>query len=172
MIEAWAEKMAVAIKRTNADETVSVPVMKYALIIVINYFIPVIASLTIGLITGKVGATACSILAFSLIRAFSGGYHFKSAVVCMAVTTAITAIPPHIALPAKWIVVLTAISFLLVAWLAPAGIRGYARMPEKYFPIMKAISLLIVGSNFMINSGLLAILFIIQGVSLFKWKEV
>lgn len=172
MIEAWAEKMAVAIKRVNNDETASVPVMKFALIIVINYIVPVIASLTIGWMTGKAGETALTILAFTLIRAVSGGYHFNSAVVCMAVTTAATAIPPHVPLPGGWALVLTSISFVLTAWMAPANIRGYARMPEKFFPLMKVASLLVVGSNFLFDSAFLAVLFTFQGVSLFKWKQV
>ncbi len=38
MIESLAEKLAVKIKKTNEQDTVSIAVMKYALIIVINFF--------------------------------------------------------------------------------------------------------------------------------------
>jgi accessory gene regulator B len=55
--------------------------------------------------------------------------------------------------------------------LAPANIRGYARMPEKYFPIMKVLSLLIIGSNYIWSSSLLAVVFFIQGILLLPLRR-
>ncbi|MBJ6361610.1 accessory gene regulator ArgB-like protein [Paenibacillus sp. GCM10012307] len=166
MIDSLAEKLAIAIKKTNEKDTVSVGVMKYALIIVINFLIPYTSALMIGLISGKFAETALSVLALILVRAVSGGYHFQSSTVCSIVTMLVAAAPPHIPLPEGWNVFITAVSFILFAIFAPANIKGYARMPEKYFPLMKVISLFIVGSNFFFQLPVFTMIFIIQALSL------
>lgn len=172
MIEAWAEKIALSIKEANKEETTSVAVMKYALIIVINFLIPYTTALLVGLLTHRFAETLLAVVVFIFIRAFSGGYHFKSAIACVVVSACVTTIPPHLHLSDKWIVVFTAISFIAAAILAPAHIKGYARMPEKYFPLMKVISLFVIGSNFIIHSSTMAIIFLLQAISLFDVKEV
>ncbi|WP_158289288.1 accessory gene regulator B family protein [Paenibacillus flagellatus] len=172
MIEALAEKVAVSIKKADSRGTVSVAVMKYALIIVINFTIPVAASLAIGLVTDAFYWTSLTICAFTLLRAFSGGFHFRSPVLCMIATTVITATPAHFVLSKNLIILLTIIGLFLIAILAPANIKGYARMPEKFFPLMKMASIVIVGSNFFIQSSAFAILFFAQGLLLiFPFKK-
>ncbi|MFC3767691.1 accessory gene regulator ArgB-like protein [Paenibacillus sp. GCM10012303] len=171
MIEVWAGKLARTIKSANEQQTAHEAVLKYALTIVINFVIPVCASLLIGWITGQFLGTLLSLTAFTLLRAVSGGFHFKSANVCMIVTTCIISIPPHITIPGLWVPVFTSISFILAVLLAPANIRGYARMPEKYFPIMKVLSLLIIGSNYIWSSSLLAVVFFIQGILLLPLRR-
>ncbi|MBD2865800.1 MULTISPECIES: accessory gene regulator ArgB-like protein [Paenibacillus] len=171
MIEALAGKIANKIKRADEQNTAHVEVLKYGLIIVINYALPVVASLTIGWITNQFSGTLFSVLAFTLLRLASGGFHFKSANVCTVVSILIISIPPHVSLSDHWITICTAVSLLLIFILAPANIRGYARMPEKYFPIMKIVSVLIVGSNLLWHSSILAIVFIVQGVLLLPLRR-
>jgi len=166
MIEAWAEKLAAAIKNQNERETASVNVMKYALIIVINFLIPYTSALLIGLLTGKPAETALSVAALIAVRACSGGYHFRSSTACTVVTTIAAAVPPHLPLPDAWTAPATAIGFLLFALFAPANIKGYARMPEKYFPLMKLASLIIAGANFLLQSPTVAVILLLQGVTL------
>jgi len=173
-IETWAEQLAIRLKKANDKETASVPVLTYALIIVINFAIPVICSLTIGSLTRSLPGTLLSIIAFTAIRAVSGGFHFKSAVVCILITTLITATPPHIPLPNTWLVPLTIASVLIFAMFAPANIKGYARMPEKYFPLLKVCSIAMVCANLALQSKIVAIVFLIQALLLlpFPNKEV
>ncbi|PYI51557.1 accessory gene regulator ArgB-like protein [Paenibacillus flagellatus] len=171
-IDALAERIAVSIKKANERETVSVPVMKFALIILINIVIPVIAALLIGLITGKLAETALSIVAFVLIRMMSGGYHFRSPVPCMTAMVVFTALPPHVVLPDAWTAILTGISVVLFALLAPSNLRGYHTMPERFYPYLKVASVFAVCGNFAVGSSILALVFFIQGVTLFKWREV
>lgn len=166
MIEAWAERMAISIKNTNEKGTVSIEVMKYALTIVINFMIPYSAAAVFGLLTGKFADTVLAIVAFILIRSASGGYHLQSSTGCMVLTFILSAAPPHLPFPSEWMVYATALSLLLAAILAPANIKGYARMPEKYFPLMKIVSLLIIGSNFIVHSPVLTIVFLLQAISL------
>ena len=166
MIEAWAEKLAVSIKNSNEKQTGSVAVMQYALIIVINFLIPYSAAALVGLLTGQFTETLLAIAAFVLIRSVSGGYHLQSSTWCMVATLLVVALPPHLPFPQDGILYTSLFSLLLFAIFAPANIRGYARMPEKYFPLMKLVSLVLVGSNLILQSPTLAIIFLLQGISL------
>jgi accessory gene regulator B len=172
MIETLAEKMAFSIKKANDQETASVAVMKFALIIIINIIIPVALSLLIGAVTDKFLETLFSIFAFIAIRMLSGGYHFSAPIPCMTAMIIVVSLPPHIALSENWTVYLTTASLILFSLLAPSNLRGYHTMPEKYYPLLKVASVLLVCSNFFISSQILALVLLVQGISLFKWKEV
>lgn len=167
MIEAWAERMAVSIKRSNEQETISVAVMKYALTIVINFLIPCVLVMLVGVISGRFSETLLSLCALVAMRAVSGGYHFNSMVACIGATIVVAAAPPHIPFPQEWIVYGNVVSLAVMAVLAPANIKGYARMPEKYFPLMRGVAVALVGCNFIIQSPTLVMIFLIQSFSLF-----
>ncbi|HZG56348.1 accessory gene regulator ArgB-like protein [Paenibacillus sp.] len=166
MIETWAERLAITIKNANEKETVSVQVLKYALTIVFNFLIPYSLALLIGWLTGMFFETLLAAFSLIAVRASSGGYHFRSTIACTIVTTIVSVLPPHIQMSSDWTTYLTAIGFVLFALYAPANIQGYARMPEKYFPVMKWISVIIAGSNFFIESPIIALILLLQGVSL------
>jgi accessory gene regulator B len=172
IIEAWSEKIARSIKNTNENITVSIPVMKFALIIIINFTIPVVVSLLIGLWTGKFLETLTAITFFVVLRLLSGGFHFQSPIPCMITMVVITAVPPHVSLPDMWSTAFTIAALILAALLAPSNLRGYHTMPEKYYPLMKAASVLLIYSNFFFHSSVIASVFLIQGILLFRWKEV
>lgn len=172
MIEAWSEKIAISIKNANEEHTASIPLMKFALIILFNFFIPTIISLLIGAMTGNLAETALSISSFVILRMASGGYHFKSSMVCMLTMIVIAVIPPLVPVSENWTLILTVVGLILVTTLAPSNMRGYNRMPEKYYPLLKTASVIFVASNLYIGSGVMALVFAIQGVSLFGFKEV
>lgn len=167
MIEAWAERLAVSIKKSNEQETVSVAVMKYALTIVFNFLIPCILVILIGVISGKISETLLSLCTLVAMRAVSGGYHFNSMLACIGATIVVAAAPPHILFPQEWVVYGNVVSLVVMAVLAPANIKGYARMPEKYFPLMRGVAMALVGCNFIIQSSILVMIFLVQSFSLF-----
>ena len=171
MIDVWAEKIAVAIKKANEEETASVPVMTFALTVLLNLIVPSLCSLLIGLLTGALPETAASIAAFVAIRTVSGGYHFRSPIACMIAMVAITAAPPHIPLSGFWTTLLTAAA-VCMACLAPSHMRGYNTMPERVYPLLKAASVALVCGNFVLGSSTAALLFFVQGISLLRLKEV
>jgi accessory gene regulator B len=172
MIEALSEKIAISIKKSNEAETVSVAVMKFALIILFNFFIPVLLSLLIGLLTDRFGETLLSLTAFVLLRMSSGGYHFKSPIACMLSTLFVATVPPLIDLSREWSMLVTGVSLLLFLLLAPSNMRGYHTLPEKYYPVLKLLCVSMVAANFPINSDTVALVSLLQGISLLKWKEV
>lgn len=172
IIEGWSEKIAISIKNMDRNGTASVPVMKFALIILFNYSIPVVISLVIGAFCGTFGSTLLSLLTFTVIRMLSGGYHFKSSTICMTAMIIVGVIPPFISISGEWVFILNFMSIILVLWLAPSKMRGYHRMPEKYYPLMKVASALLISTNFAIASEIMALVFAVQALSLFNWKEV
>lgn len=166
MVESLAERLAVRIKKANPSQTASVSVMKFALIIVINFLIPAVSSLIFGALTGKWTETLTAMGFFIALRMASGGYHFETPLPCMLASFSIIAIPPHIALTETWTQLLTAAALILTAWLAPANMKGYNTMPEKYYPLLKLASVLIVSANFLLLSGTAAIVLAVQGITL------
>ena len=173
MVEALAERLAAGIKRANPEQTVSIPVMKFALIIVINFMIPAMASLAVAAWTGKGLETLTAMGVLVALRMLSGGYHFEKPIPCMLMTFAIIAVPPHVELSERWTVLLTALSLILVILLAPSNMKGYNTIPENYYPLLKAASSIIVCGNFLFLSGTAAIVLAVQGITLlFRNKEV
>jgi accessory gene regulator B len=173
MVETLAEHLAARIKKANPEQTASVAVMKFALIIVINAVIPIVAAIAFGALTGKWPETMLAIGYFAALRMISGGYHLEKPVPCMVVTFLIVAIPPHIPLSDEMAAWLTAISLVLVLWLAPANMKGYNTIPENYYPMLKILSALLVSGNFLLLSGTAAIVLTVQSITLlFRNKEV
>ncbi|OUM93855.1 MAG: post-translational modification of quorum-sensing peptide protein [Thermobacillus sp. ZCTH02-B1] len=173
MVESWAEKLAIKIKQANPEQTASVPVMKFALIIVINFTVPVIAAMAFGISTGKGAETLTAVSYLLCLRMLSGGYHFERPLPCMLITFLIVAVPPHMDMAEQWTPILTGIALILVLLLAPANMKGYNTIPETYYPLLKIVSALIVCSNFLFFSETAAIVLAVQGFTLlFRNKEV
>lgn len=173
IVETLAESLATKIEQVNPGQTASVPVMKFALIILINFTIPVVASMAFGAFTGKWFETLIAMSYFVVMRMISGGYHFESPIPCMLMTFAIIAIPPHVEMSEKSTLILTSFSLVLVILLSPSNMKGYNTISEKYYPLLKVFSVLIVSSNFILLSGAAAIVLAVQGITLlFHNKEV
>lgn len=169
MIESISERIAISIKNMNED-TASIAVMKYSLIIILNTFMTIILCLLIGILLGTLQDTIIVMFTIAIFRFFSGGYHFRTATGCVIVSTVIIVTIPFISIPGNISLYLTLASLLLTIIYAPSNIKHVARMPQKYFQILKLISVLLVCLNFFISSQLIAVSFFIQGISLITWK--
>jgi accessory gene regulator B len=171
LIIKFAENLAYSLKKTNPEQTASVDVMKYALIGIINTVGTLLVSLLIGLITGKFIETILALSAFALLRFFSGGYHLKTPSSCIIVSSLIICSIPHIPLNGTAQASLMIISSLLVLVYAPSNIRGFARLPEKYFPILKLISIMIISTNWLLGSSIFAVAYFLQSISLIRLRK-
>lgn len=154
MVEAGVEKPA------------SVPVLQYALHIVFNTLGGVLLSLLVGWLTGNIGATALTLVAFAILRFLTGGYHLKSGMACVIVSAAIISAIPHVGLPEFWTYIVTAAALVITAIKAPANYDKYARMPKRYYPLLKLIACGVIAVNFAVGSEVLAITYIIQALLL------
>ncbi|MBG9775420.1 accessory gene regulator B family protein [Brevibacillus laterosporus] len=165
MIERLSEAMSIKIKNASPERTNSVAVLSYALSILLNFFFICFFLLLIGILTDSLQDSFIALMSFVALRFFSGGYHLKSLDQCVIVTTAIIAVVPHI--PVNYIVVylLTAISVILVFCLAPNSTYENLTVPRKVL-ILKLSSVLIVSTNFVFGSPIIALSFFIQSLLL------
>lgn len=171
MVEWVSNRIATSIKKANPEHTSSIEVMAFSLILIVNTFAIIFCSLIVGWVTGKLPETAITLFAFAVLKFVSGGYHLKSSDMCILYSTLGMTILPHIPIYENWIIWMTAISFVLAAIYAPANMNKKARIPERYYPVLKVISLIIIGSNFIFNSDILAKVFLLQAVMLFPIRR-
>jgi len=165
MLRKAAESLHVGMTR-NGVTPPSVDVIYYALYVVGNTVSIIGLSLLIGWLTGALPETALTLISFALIRTFSGGFHLKSGLFCIFVSTAIMSAIPHVPLSGTGVYIATAAATLLFLFFAPSNLDKYARIHPKYYPLLKALTTAAVASNFIIRSDVLAVVFLVQGVSL------
>lgn len=172
MIDAMATRMAKGIKRRAPDHPASVAVLKHSLAILINTVSIFVISLGIGAMTGRLKEAVIVLISFALLRMASGGIHLKSGTWCVIVTTGGVTLLSHISFAAEWIKWVTAAALVLVAMLAPTDIHKQSRIPRKYYPLLKMISVLVVSCNFLIASPTVAVSFLTQALTLIPRREV
>jgi accessory gene regulator B len=90
----------------------------------------------------------------------------KSGVACVIVSSAIVSAIPHVALPEIWTYVVTAAALVITAIKAPANYDKYARIPKRYYPLLKLIACGVIAVNFAVGSEILAITYIVQALLL------
>lgn len=171
MIEAYAEKLAITIKKANPEQTTSVDIMKYGIIMFTNGFAVLFSALIIGWLSGKFIETCIALCAYALLRFFSGGFHFKSALHCILYSVLILTLIPHIPFQSSWNIPILIISLIITTVFAPADIKNQTRIPEKYHPWLKYISLLIVIVNFFILSDIVTLAFFAQTIMLIPFRR-
>lgn len=166
MVETVAERLAVYIKSLDPEHTASSDVLKYGLIICLNFLSTFIVTLAVGMMIGETLNVIYGMIAFMVLRAFSGGFHFKSSILCTIATTLIVVAASISSLPITWSMILNGISCILVLLYAPSRIEKQSNIPARFYPYLKVISLIIVASNFVIRSELLTMIFLLQSVTL------
>ncbi|RUS45555.1 accessory gene regulator ArgB-like protein [Cohnella sp. AR92] len=174
MIEKLALSIATSIKKVEAEQTPSIDVMKFSLITILHTLFTMIIIVIVSFILGEPWVTFYGLLYFMILRFFSGGYHLHSSLLCTLLSVFLMCTAPFIPLNNQLIIFGNVFNIIMMAVFAPSNIKGYARIPEKYFPILKLVSIVIVGVNLFILNPTLTIVSIFQSVLLlFKnGKEV
>lgn len=172
IIDKMSEKIALTFKRINPEETASVEVMKFSLALILNFAFIFLFSSIIGLLLGTFWATLLSLFAFGMLRFVSGGVHLPVSEYCVAVSTAIFVIIPHLPINDMWCIILNIVSLVLVLLFAPSRIENQSRIPRKYYPMLKVIAAVMVALNFWFMSGVLAITYFIQSTLLIRRLKV
>lgn len=172
MIDSLAQKLAVTIKGANPDHPASLNVLKFSLGIVLNFVFIVLLSLTGAAILGVIKETVIVMVSFALLRQLSGGVHLRSGMACIIVSTIGILLISYLAnhLDSKAILTLNGVNVMLAGVFAPSRIEKQTRINKRYFPILKILSTLIVASNFLFNSPILAATFCVQCLTLIKFR--
>ncbi|WP_163854911.1 accessory gene regulator B family protein [Paenibacillus elgii] len=163
-IDSMATYLAKCIRKNN-EHAGSEIALKYALSLTINTSLAIIFSLLISVFTNRFDETLIGICVFLLIRYVSGGVHLSSSLACcitsIFIFTTIANVPSEYT---EISVYLNAISFIILLFTAPNNIKDVSRVPQKFYPLLKIITLLIIFSNFFIKSTVFTAAFIIQAV--------
>lgn len=171
MIEAIALRWAQWMKDTVPEHPTSIAVIKFALQLLIGAALTLAFAIILSLFTGKTAETLLVLLSFGMLRAVSGGFHFKSALACVITTVLASNILAYSTFEYTTILILNGTSVLLALLFAPSRIERQTRIPKKYYPMLKVISLLIISTNFIIMSPILASTFSLQAITLLRIRR-
>jgi accessory gene regulator B len=147
--------VARVIHEANPEETSSTERLTALLALQVVNFGVIIASLTIGALTGRIWETALSVLTFVVIRMLTGGFHFKSLDSCFVVSTAVLSAIPHIDV-FPWVPTIVAIVLI--------GIYSRKR---------RLLPILIIGANLIVGSPVIALAAAAQSLTLIerRWRR-
>jgi accessory gene regulator B len=164
LIEKLALRYAHYIQK-NATNPSSIAVNKYGAQTLMEFLLFSAIVLLVTSIFGDITKGIISLVAFPMLRYFSGGLHMKSTELCQVVSGGLilTAIYIPIDYWSLWLV-LTIISALILLYTAPSNIRK-SRLDKKYYPVLKFIAVLIVSSNFIFQLDLLSKVFFVQSLT-------
>ena len=149
---------------TNSTTPSSKAVLKYGIAISLNYLMFALAVVAVAWATGEIANGIVVIIAFPFLRYFSGGLHLKSAELCSVISALIVLPAIYISLHPTMILILTLLSILILLVTAPANVKRSTIAP-KYYPILKGIAMLIVATNLIFMSPVLAIAFFTQSLT-------
>ncbi|AIQ29403.1 hypothetical protein P40081_15545 [Paenibacillus sp. FSL P4-0081] len=171
MIEHLARLIARKIKKEVPNHHASTEVLEFSLSILINAAMILISTFLISIFTGRIVETIVALIAFPILRQVSGGFHLKTGMGCVLFTTILMTAISYSDFNNSTIVVLGIISLLLAIFYAPSGIENQSRIPEKYYPLLKVISIFIISINFFILSPVIASAFFVQTLTLIKLRR-
>ncbi|MBB3113612.1 accessory gene regulator B [Paenibacillus phyllosphaerae] len=169
MIDTLSLKIAVGIKAKVPEHPASVNVLKFAIAALINGLTIILFSLIGSLVTDTFIEAITVLVSFAILRQLSGGYHLKSGVACIVVSTVgVLALSLTGDLGAEFVFILNVINVILAIVFSPSDIEKQSRIKKKYFPFLKLSSTMLVAINFAIGSPVLASTFLVQCLTLIK----
>jgi len=164
-----ARSIATKIKETDREGTHSIEVMEYSLTILLNTLFIIVISLVIGWLTNELVSTLIAICSILVIRIVSGGPHIKSMWGCNIFSVLLCTVIPHVPILIP-IFILNIISAVIMLIFSPRP-DDNAKMPRKYFPYLKVISVALVCSNFFVNNDVIALAFFIQAITIITFGK-
>lgn len=168
IVRALANKLAVGIKQAAPEHPASVEVLRYSLMMILNPVFAVSGALLISLFTGRTAEVAIILVSFALLRHVSGGVHLKSTEACILVSAGGATALSFITVDNLWTLILNIASCLLVLLFAPSRLEKSTWVQKQSYPTLRLIALLIVASNFLIQSPVMAVAFFTQALTLIK----
>ncbi|OUM94675.1 MAG: post-translational modification of quorum-sensing peptide protein [Thermobacillus sp. ZCTH02-B1] len=171
MVERLAFRLAHWLKSEVPDHPYSVARLQFGFHLFLNTVLTLLVATILGLLFDNLRETMQVLFAFGLLRMISGGYHLKSASVCIVASAGVAALLPFVELSVFYITLLNIANMVLTIIFAPSRIEEQTRIPSKYFPALKVASTVLVASNFLFQSQLLAITWFIQAISLIRFPK-
>ncbi|MCQ6559742.1 accessory gene regulator ArgB-like protein [Paenibacillus mendelii] len=171
MINVLSHKIAAGIKSKVPEHQASVAVLQYSISFILNIIFIISLSLGISLLTGQIANATIALVAFAALRQVSGGYHLHSGMMCIVVSTAGITLLSFADFNGTATFIFNAIAFIIALFFAPSRIEAQTRIPKKYFPILKLISLAMIAISFLVGSSVLASTFLVQALTLIRIRR-
>ncbi|MFS0726121.1 accessory gene regulator ArgB-like protein [Paenibacillus sp. 1P07SE] len=170
MIGRISEQFGGYIYQHNDRKQVSQEVLVFAIKSLLTNLLTIVLSLTAGYLLGALADTLVVLIAMALLRNLTGGYHFQSPTACILISSTVVAAIPHIPFSDAWFIPCAAVAMLLIILFAPSDLKGVTTLSARRLLVMKLVALAIVGSNFFIESHLLALSFLAQVLTIIPFK--
>ncbi len=167
MISIVSEKIAKRIKSVVPEHPRSEKVLAYSISFLLTNLSVIVLSLLISLFTGKFLETVIVLISFALLRNISGGFHLETAWLCIILSTTIVTIIAFSNFGYFYIIVLTSISLILTMIYSPR-IERQTRIPKKYYPVLKILSMVIILISSLLGTPLVTSAFFVQSVTLIR----
>lgn len=151
MIDKFVNNLALSLVAQYPNELPPYGITRYGLKFICTNIIPIGLLLLVGLILNNYNNVLVSVISFSVLRMTSGGYHSKFPEICLLYSTMIIITVASFGSAFsgfEWIMSL--ISMILVVIYAPSNIENQTKILQKYFKLLKYISVLtvLIGSLF------------------------
>ncbi|UJF36212.1 accessory gene regulator B family protein [Paenibacillus hexagrammi] len=131
-----------------------------------NYFIIISLVEILSIATGDFLRSFIPLIAFPLLRYFTGGLHFKNPMTCNVVTALFMLTSLYVPIDFLHVgLAFNAIALFIVLLRAPTNI---SRFKESQYPALKIIAAVVILSNFWLQSPLLATIYLLQAVTLLR----
>lgn len=172
LIETLSNRWALKLKELNPEETASVEVMSYAFQGILHNGITFLTALLFGLVYGSFWDILLATSALMALRMVSGGFHFKSALVCFIVSALVFIGIPFVDLKGTEVLIVNIVNLLIVLFFSPSNIAGHIRYSsEKSVIVFKIISVLLVSINFFYLNSIVAVAFFVQACALIPYRR-
>ncbi|MFW5436234.1 accessory gene regulator B family protein [Paenibacillus apiarius] len=142
--------------------------LEYGIAMKLNMYGIFILTVVFGVIFKQLFESVLALIALGSIRRFSGGVHFSSLTVCMLITSLFCIVVPMVTLSKLTVVILTLLAMMIYLLRAPFWFEEMTE--QKNDTLYKIVSLLLVSSNFIIQSSALAIIFFVQSLTILPTK--
>ncbi|PWW37425.1 MULTISPECIES: accessory gene regulator ArgB-like protein [Paenibacillus] len=172
MIEMISYRLAKGLKDNIPHHPASMDVFRFSIAAIINALSIIIFTLLISLWTDKINEATIVLIAFAILRQVSGGIHLNSGDKCVLVTTLLFTAITFTGYLKDYTMIMTVLSMILALIYAPSRIENQSRIDPKHYPFLKLLSIIIIATNLLIDSSVLAATFFVQCLTLIKIKGV
>jgi accessory gene regulator B len=157
MIEAAAYSIAERLNKYTDNKNINIDLVRYRIAEILHLIVIFSVSIAISIFTGKTVETILALIAFGILRMLSGGFHLKTLEGCEVFTIALV----------------TAITFIhsgntiLLNLVTLILLTIFSRKKLSY----KVVSILLVASNFIVQSEIVAFSFLAQSLTLIHLRR-
>ncbi|OZB98077.1 accessory gene regulator ArgB-like protein [Paenibacillus sp. XY044] len=169
MIDLFSDKLSSYLKNKYPEELPALSIVRYSIKFLISNVLPIIIIILSSILFQMTKEVVIGLLGFCILRMFSGGYHVKSAELCILTSVTVIYLIAIVGQQINsYMIVLDLISIILVGIYAPSNIKKQTRIKEENYRYLKLMSLIIVTSNIFIQSNILSVAFLIQSITLIR----